>query len=350
MSTSSSDTVPEGPVSDLVVDDTAPDGDRGAASWITPAALLVGLVVTLLFTRAGAHFFFLPIIIPFGLGGGALARRLRGRFRRRVLRLAGARLSLVTAAPWGTSQSAALDTDGGVFVGVDSSGVWVNGVETASVRVVSRHGALSVNVAGTERARVLRQQLGALLAAARVPALPPTEPLAGGVERRRVDGGEELSFRAGRRGAGLAVVLVPIIAFVLLAIVVLPAVASGTVAGSGSLALIAFAVVAFLLFAVPTFAGLTGGGARRTVLRVGPSSWSLRTLSGSRVEASTGGPGALSATVVTARDTDPFGAGIARVGHVLELASEGEVVGVVGAELALPELHWLAERVNSPSR
>jgi hypothetical protein len=58
------------------------DGPRGLG-WVPILALVVGLGLSLLLTRHGFFFFFLPIILPFGVGGGSWLRRWRERRRSR---------------------------------------------------------------------------------------------------------------------------------------------------------------------------------------------------------------------------------------------------------------------------
>src|SRR6201999_854159 len=84
---------------EIVLDDglepTSPDG----ASWITPVVLFAGLLLTLILSRLGVRFFFLPIILPFGVGGGRLLRQLRPPTRR-LLRFREGTLWLATEGAW----------------------------------------------------------------------------------------------------------------------------------------------------------------------------------------------------------------------------------------------------------
>jgi hypothetical protein len=57
------------------------NGPRGLG-WVPWAALVAGLGLSLLLTRHGFFFFFLPIIVPFGLGGGSWLKRWGKRGRR----------------------------------------------------------------------------------------------------------------------------------------------------------------------------------------------------------------------------------------------------------------------------
>jgi hypothetical protein len=60
-----------------------PERGSGGRTWIPVAILAAGLGLSFLMTRHGSFFFFLPIIVPFGFGGGSLFRRWRRGARQR---------------------------------------------------------------------------------------------------------------------------------------------------------------------------------------------------------------------------------------------------------------------------
>jgi hypothetical protein len=147
---------------ELDIDDEPPSGEvRGAASttWLILAA---GLALSLLLFKFGIWFFFLPIVIPFGLGGRSLGGRLAPR--RRTVRLAGGVLSLETRSAFGSSRAAAIDVRGGVSTSVLEIGVDAHGRRQAVVRFASSAGAFDVRCADVARAHELQRQVGTMLA------------------------------------------------------------------------------------------------------------------------------------------------------------------------------------------
>ena len=195
----SGETPPDLSRRDLYVDDDEANepGRRPGSGmgFVTPLVLFGGLVLTLHSLRKiGIHFFFLPIILPFGLGGGRLVRRLVGVLRRRFFRLEGGELLLIKSSVIGTRCLGALDTTAGVFVSLVPSRFRVNGVQDVTVRVVGTTGALAVTLPGSEAARLFRQKLGILFAEGSIRVLDDRseEPLQGAVAVR--------SLRVGPRG------------------------------------------------------------------------------------------------------------------------------------------------------
>jgi hypothetical protein len=315
---------------DLYVDeDDATDAARRpaeGAGLVTPLVLFGGLLLTLLLVSRGIRFFFLPIILPFGLGGGRLVRRLVGSLRRRLLRLEGGELLLLTTSVLtttsvvGTRCLGTLDATAGVFVSLVPSRLWVNGVQDVTVRIVGATGALAVTLPGSEAARLFRRKLGTLLAEGSVRLLDEKDeedeaPLQGAVAVRALpdDLGDEPGDVKGERddrdglGADEASPIVEI-----------------------------------------SWASEDSGFFRRrkrTWLRFSVDRWALRVRSGVFGATSTGGPGPLGARLIAVREADPFGGVTVR--HALELHAEGETVAVVGEELSRPELSFIAGLVES---
>src|SRR5690242_13908071 len=48
-------------------------------AWVPGMVLGLGLAATAILVFSGKHFFFLPLILPLGLGGGLFGRRKRAR-------------------------------------------------------------------------------------------------------------------------------------------------------------------------------------------------------------------------------------------------------------------------------
>jgi hypothetical protein len=273
---------------EIVVDDE-PVGS-GSAAWVTPVVLFTGLLLTVLLSRAGLRFFFLPIILPFGFGGGRLLRQLLPS--RRVLRYEDGKLWLASVGVFRSSVDAIADVAAGAFVMLGSSGLWLEGQEDACLRVTSDDGVVSVPVRGGEKARMLRRELEELFDATSVPLLERTALLQGVVSAEPFEEGEQLAWSADGRMGGLL------------------------------------------------------GRRSTTELRVTPDAWALRVRSGTRVLVSTGGPGKLAARVAELVRESPLGASVVQDTVVLELVAEGEIVGQIGAELSEPELNWIAARIE----
>jgi len=325
-------------------EEPAPSGRGPRPGIITLAVLLGGLLLTVLLSRGGFHFLFLPIILPFGLGGGRWLRRAFAPLHGRALQLDERGLSLVSRSPWGGSRVRSIGTYGGMHVAVIPSRLWLNGVESVEVRIVGADGALSVPVEGAENARRLRHRIGSMLHSAGIESLGSDATLQGGAVARREGPTQEIEWQGdGERGSGSGVL--PLVLFGALALGVTwlftrqPGI---------SLAPLVIPLILFLMLAMvlPLGIGAFGGGPRRTAVVTGPEGWSLRVASRARTLASTGGPGRLTAGLVAADHTDPFGVGIVTRGRALELRAGGEIVGTVGTELSEPELRWVAGRLS----
>jgi hypothetical protein len=279
------------PPREIVIDDGLEPSSPGSASWITPVVLFAGLFFTLILSKRGVRFFFLPIILPFGLGGGRLLRQLLPP-PRRVLRLRDGALWLAAEGAWKTGIVDRLDVGSGAFVALGTTGVWFSGLEDVRVRVVSSDGALTIAVRGAERARMLRHDISEMLEADGVPGLPRDMALQGDVWTEPFEDGEQIEWSSG---------------------------------GSAS---------------------LFGASRSTTALRVTPDAWALRVRAGGRPVVSTGGPGRLEVRLVEGEQSGPLGASVARDTMMLELSADGESVGQVGGDLSEPELRWIAERIE----
>ncbi len=279
------------PRKEILVDEPgATDRGPGAAGWITPAVLFAGVLLTLLLWRGGLHFLFLPIILPFGLGGGRLFRRLLAPFRRRFLRFESGVVSLVRRGLWGDVIVGSIAAGSGLFVAVVPSRTWVGGVARVDVRIVGADGALVVSVDGSEAARRLREEVTTLLTETGVHHEDAGAPLQGAIERLPAEDETVLEWRS--RGGPFS-------------------------------------------------------GARTTRLVLGSKGWSLRISSGGRTLASTGGPGRLTAELVETSDPDPFGTGISEQGWALTLRADGETVATIGTDLSEPELRFIGARLDA---
>jgi hypothetical protein len=286
--------LPETARHEIAVDDELAREPARGPSWVTPVVLFLGLFLTLVLSKIGVHFFFLPIILPFGLGGGRLFRHFFPA-PRRVLRLQDGLLWLAAEGAWKTSTLGRVDVSRGAFVTLGTTGLWADGYEDAHLRIVAVEGALTVPVRGGEHVRTLRRELEALLDADGVSLLGRDASLQGDVRAEPFDTGEQIEWAsASRRG----------------------------------------------LFATGT----------ATALRVTHDAWALRVRSGSRVLVSTGGPGALEARLVSSAQGGPLGASVAHDAMLLELVAENERVAEVGIELSEPELRWVAERIEHAGR
>ncbi len=321
--------LPAPPRREILVD-VEPESPEGVGGT-TLVGLLVAVALILFFARSGSRFFFLPIIIPFGFGGGSIFRRVLGRVRPRVLRLEHSELLLV---PRGRG-AGPVDVGDGAYVALAPTGFWVNGVQRVELRVVGARGALSVRLLGDDRGRDLKRRLCDALREEGIPLVGDEASLAGGIAARRLGSGEEIVWTSpgGRFASVPLFFMLPLVLATLAWFVFETGAESALLLALGALGLV--------------FAGFFAGGRRKTVLSVGPDGWSLRVHAGARLEASTGGPGRLTARVVSTEALDPFGAGIAHREHALELWADGERVGVVGGELTLPELRFIEQRVGS---
>ncbi|HEX3594725.1 MAG TPA: hypothetical protein VHU80_06475 [Polyangiaceae bacterium] len=286
--------LPERARHEIVVDDALDERTGNWPSWLTPVVLFSGLLLTLILSRAGVHFFFLPLVLPFGLGGGSLLRQFLPP-RRRVLRLEDGTLWLAAEGAWKTSTLDRLDVTNGAFVALGTTGLWISGLEDARIRVVSSDGALTIAVRGGERARELRREIAEVFEADAVVSLDPETPLQGDVWTEPFEDGEQIEWSSG--------------------------------ASSG-------------------FFGMRSA----TALRVTPQSWALRVRSGGAPVVSTGGPGALETRLVDAELEGPLGASVAQEGRMLELTANEERVGRVGTDLSEPELRFVAEHVARAAR
>jgi hypothetical protein len=276
---------------EIVLDDGLEPTSPGSASWITPVVLFAGLLLTLILSRLGIRFFFLPIILPFGVGGGRLLRQVLPPTRR-VLRFQDGILWLATEGPWKSGIVDRLDVSTGAFVALGTTGLWLAGLEDARVRVVSSDGALTIAVRGGERARVLRHEITEMFETEGVPALPRDMALQGDVWEEPFENGEQIEWSSGGASNGF-------------------------------------------------FADRSA-----TALRVTPEAWALRVRAAGRPVVSTGGPGRLEARLVEVEHSGPLGASVARDAMMLELSADGENVGRVGSDLSEPELRWVAERIE----
>jgi hypothetical protein len=295
--------------------------------------LLVAVALMLLFARSGSRFFFLPIILPFGFGGGSLLRRISGKWRARTLLLERGALSLRTRGALSRA-SPAIDASTGAFVSVEPSGVSVNGVERVAVRVVGASGAFTLALAGFEHGQDLRRRLRTMMEAAGVPLVSRETPLRGAIAVRPTDDGEELSWESGRR-AGLVAIVLPVLLPILVLLFLFregPELLPILVALSGI-------AVAFLVFSF-------GRRRRKTTLSIGPRGWSILVKEATRTVAARSAPAPLFAEVVSHDVRDPFAGGMSRRETALELRSEGDVVGTLGGDLSEPELRWIEERVR----
>ncbi len=295
--------------------------------------------LTVLSLRSSSHFFFffLPVFLPFGLGGGRVFRGLAALVNRRTLRLDHGGLQLRTRRPWGATSAAPIDATSGVFVAVAPTGVSVNGVARVDVRFVGQRGAVLLRMLGSERAQDLKRRFKSFMEEAGFDVATAETPLQGGIDVRTTGGTEELEWRSGQRSSTGATVLA--VLFVAALAVFLVRV---------DLELLPLLVVAV---AVGSFAYLAGfaSARRRTVLTRGPEGWTLRVWRGPRSVASLGAPDRLEAHVVSRDLPDPFGSGVVPRETALELRSDGQVVATVGAELSAPELHWIEQRLAEPS-
>lgn len=143
----------------------APEPARGASTtWILLAA---GLVLSLLLFKFGIWFFFLPIVIPFGLGGRSFfgARSVR----RRTIRLESDVLSVYTRSVFGYSAGGAIDVSAGVAVSVTAGAAGARGPGAATVRFVGAAGVLEVPCADSAGAWELERRVKAMLSEAQVP-------------------------------------------------------------------------------------------------------------------------------------------------------------------------------------
>ncbi|HEX4336114.1 MAG TPA: hypothetical protein VH062_09390 [Polyangiaceae bacterium] len=279
---------------EIVVDDALDDRKANGPSFVTPVVLFGGLLLTLVLSRIGIHFFFLPIIIPFGLGGGRMLRKLLPP-PRRVLRLENGSMWLSSEGPWKTTIVDRLDVGAGAFVALGTTGLWNRGLEDARVRVVSTEGALAVAVRGGERAHLLLREIMDALEADDVPGLDAETPLQGDVWAEPYEDGEQIEWSSGP--------------------------ASGLFDARSA-----------------------------TVLRVTPEGWALRVRTGASPVVSTGGPGVLEAHLAPADLDGPLGATVAPDARMLELFANDGMVGRVGTELSEPELRWIALRIERATR
>src|ERR1041385_8120986 len=178
------------------VDEGAPPGEHrryGSVTWI---ALGLGVALTLLLMRFGIWFFFLPIIIPFGLRGRSL---LGGSFRgRRFIRLEHSTLSFDTQGFTGSSRAGAIDVQGGVFISVTTSGFRVNGLSESAVRVVGSDGAFEVLISDVALARRIKRRVVEMLERESVRLVDATSILQGGVTARSLGGCDEVVWGSRR--------------------------------------------------------------------------------------------------------------------------------------------------------
>lgn len=344
MTTPYREALPAAPPRELAVDVTSDEpkvslwrGRLGGAAGAAIAWLFA--VCSGLWARSSSHFFFffLPIVIPFGLGSDPGFRALIARLKRRSLRLEHGALQLRTRRPWSATSSAPVDVTDGVFVAIAPTTVSVNGVGRVDLRFVGQRGALSLRVLGQERAQDLKRRFKQFMSEAGLDVATAETPLQGGIAVRANGASEELEWRTGQRSNLGATVLAGLFAAALAVFLV-----------RVDLELLPFLVVAV---AVGSFAYLAGfaSARRRAVLTHGPDGWTLRVWRGPRSVASMGAPDRLEARVVSRDLPDPFVSGVARRETALELRSDGEVVATVGAELSAPELHWIEQRLAAPS-
>jgi hypothetical protein len=162
--------LPETVRHEIAIDDELGRPPAEGPSWITPVVLFLGLVLTVVLFRIGVYFFFLPIILPFGLGGGRLFRHFFPA-PRRVLRLQEGLFWLVVKAAWKTTTLGRLDVSRGASVTVATTAPWAGGNEEAHLRVAAAEGVLTVPVRGIEHARKLQRLLTELFEAAGIPLL-----------------------------------------------------------------------------------------------------------------------------------------------------------------------------------
>jgi hypothetical protein len=160
---------PELDLREIEVDEEPePPARKRGASTVTWIVLAVGLALTVVLAKFGIWFLFLPIIIPFGLGGRALVGRLSGSSRRRTLRLEGSKLGLYSQALGGVSREASLDVSEGVFVAVSATELRAGDRFAWSVRFVSAGGSFDVPVSDVGHAREVRERAVAMLSRAGV--------------------------------------------------------------------------------------------------------------------------------------------------------------------------------------
>jgi hypothetical protein len=148
---------------EIDIDDEPPARNARGGAWMILAA---GLALSVLLFKFGIWFFFLPIVIPFGLGGRSLAGRLG--LRRRMIRLEGGVLSLETRSVLGPSREAAVDVRGGVSMSVREAGHDADGRRQAAVRFASDTGAFEVRCADFVRAQELERRVESMLSEAGV--------------------------------------------------------------------------------------------------------------------------------------------------------------------------------------
>jgi hypothetical protein len=276
---------------EIVVDDGFEASTPLSASWVTPVVLFAGLLLTLILSRIGVRFFFLPIILPFGFGGGRLLRRLLPP-PTRVLRFRDGTLWFVVEGPWKSGIVDRLAVGTGAFVALGTTGLWSAGLEDVRVRVVSSEGALPIAMRGGERARMLREEIAQMFEEEGIPALACDTPLQGDVWAEPFEDGVQIEWSSGASPNGFF------------------------------------------------------GARSATALRVTPGAWALRARAGGRPVASTGGPGRLEARLVEGKHSGPLGASVARDTMMLELSADGESVALVGGDLSEPELRWVVERIE----
>jgi hypothetical protein len=146
---------------ELDIDDEPPvEGARGGAS-VTWLILAAGLLLSLLLFKVGIWFFFLPIVIPFGLRGRSLTGRLAPRHR--TIRLEGGVLSLEIRSVFGSVRAEAIDVRGGVSTSVLEADVDPHGRRQAVVRFAAASDAFAVRCADVARAHELQRQVASML-------------------------------------------------------------------------------------------------------------------------------------------------------------------------------------------
>jgi hypothetical protein len=143
-------------------DEPETPGEPRAGASVTWVILAAGLALSLLLFKFGIWFFFLPIIVPFGLRGRSLAPR------RRTIRLEGGILSLEKRSLFGSSREGAVDVRDGVVISVVRGGFSPDRGARATMRIASAAGALDVRCADATRAHEIGQQVESMLAEAGV--------------------------------------------------------------------------------------------------------------------------------------------------------------------------------------
>lgn len=272
---------------EVAVDDEVGKGRAPTYAPVTWLILGFGLALTVLLAKYGIWFLFLPIVIPFGLGGRSLFGK---RPTRRRVRLDGSVLSFLQEGVAGSSRLGSMDVSGGVFVSVAPSGSrWHGGTESV-VRIVSDGGALEVLVSDVVRARHFKLRVVEMLGEGSIRLLERTTALQGGIDVRTHAKGEQLEWERRR--------------------------------------------------------SRPWSGRDRTELRLDTDGWALRVYSGSRLESSTGGPGRPRARLATNERVDVAESGVVEHETVLELLWEGEVTARIGVELSEPELRFIASRIG----